>query len=197
VSARQHHACPVRHERVLLTYGPLARLLLSLDFVRRVPALALMLALSCRSPAVADPSSAACAAEGDVVVVETRAHELWLCSRHRALASFKVALGRGGVGKAREGDGRTPLGSYALGAPRPSARFGTFIPVGYPTSEQRARGLTGKDVGIHGPERRAAWLGSLSTWFDWTAGCVATGTDDELAVIAAFVRERNPRVVVR
>ncbi len=131
------------------------------------------------------------------MVVETRAHALWLCSGHRPLARIRVALGRGGVDKKREGDGRTPIGPYSLGAPKRSARFGTFIPIGYPTAEQRARGFTGRNVGIHGPDRRASWLRSLSTLIDWTAGCVATGTADDIASVAAFVRERRARVILR
>ncbi len=110
---------------------------------------------------------------------------------------MRVALGRGGLDKMREGDGRTPIGTYPLGAPRPSPRFGTFIPIGYPTPEQCARGLTGGSVGIHGPARGATWLGALSTFIDWTAGCVATASDDDVALVAAFVRERRPRVVLR
>jgi murein L,D-transpeptidase YafK len=163
----------------------------------RVPTLVLLLVLSCKPAAVAEASEQACAVDGNIVLVDTRTRTLWLCSARRAAARFKVALGRGGLDKKREGDGRTPIGTYSLGEPRPSSRFGTFIPIGYPTAEQRAQGLTGKDVGIHGPERRAAWLGSLSTWIDWTAGCVATGTDDEIAVVAAFVREWSPRIVLR
>jgi murein L,D-transpeptidase YafK len=165
--------------------------------MRCVPPLALLLALSCEPAAVDAASRVPCAADGHLVVVDTKAHTLWLCSERRGVAYFKVALGRGGLDKTRQGDGRTPLGTYSLGPPRPSARFGTFIPIGYPTPDQSARGFTGKDVGIHGPERRASWLGSLSTWIDWTAGCVATGTDGEIAVVAAFVRERSPRVVLR
>lgn len=164
--------------------------------MRRVPPPALLLVLSCKPTAVAETSSPACAVDGNLVV-ETRAHTLWLRSERRAGARMKVALGRGGLDKAREGDGRTPIGTYSLGAPRPSPRFGTFIPIGYPTVEQRARGFTGTEVGIHAPERRATWLGSLSTSTDWTAGCVATATDDESAAIAPFVRKRSPRVVLR
>ena len=163
--------------------------------MRPAPSLALLLVLSCKPAFVAAASG--CTVDGNLVVVDTGAHTLWLCSERRALGHFKVALGRGGLSKTRRGDGRTPLGTYSLGAPRASARFGTFIPVGYPTREQSARGLTGADVGIHGPERRASWLGSLSTWIDWTAGCVATGTDQEISVVATFVHERSPRVVIR
>lgn len=165
--------------------------------MRRVPLLALLFVLGCKPAVAAGKSSVPCAADGNLVVVETSAHALWLCSERRAVARFKIALGRGGLHKTREGDGRTPIGTYSLGPPRPSERFGTFIPIAYPTAEQRARGFTGKDVGIHGPERRVSWLGSLSTWIDWTAGCVATATDEEIGVIAAFVRERSPRVVLR
>ncbi len=163
----------------------------------RLRCIAVISLLACRPvPAAAGPDSA-CPAEGPLVLVDTSSHTLSLCSEGRPLARFRVALGRGGLAKTREGDGRTPLGTYALGPPRPSARFGTFIPIGYPTPAQRARGFTGRDVGIHGPHRRAAWLGSLSTWMDWTAGCVATGTDEDLAVISAFVRAGRPRVVLR
>jgi len=165
--------------------------------MRSIACLPVLLLVNCRPVAVASASDVPCAAEGHLVVVETRAHTLWLCSERRAVGRFKVALGRRGLDKRREGDGRTPLGTYFLGSPRPSARFGTFIPIGYPTPEQSARGSTGKNVGIHGPDRRATWLGALTTWIDWTAGCVATGTDEEIRAVAAFVRERHPRVVLR
>jgi hypothetical protein len=174
-----------------------ARRLLCGDRMRRVPLLAWLFVLSCTPAAGMAAANHPCAVQGDVVVVDTHTHVLWLCSGHRPAAQMKVALGRGGLGKRREGDGRTPLGVYALGAPRASLRFGTFIPIGYPTAEQRRRGFTGKAVGIHGPERRASWLGAVSTWLDWTAGCVATGTDDEIARVAAFVRDRRLRVVLR
>ncbi len=196
MSTSPHAPVSDQEPYVFLLRAGVARRLLYGDPVRRVAPLVLVLLLSCKPASVA-ASNAACAADGDLVVVETRAHTLWLCSEHRAVARIRIALGRGGLDKAREGDGRTPLGTYALGAPKTSSRFRTFIPIGYPTAEQRARGFTGKAVGIHGPDRRASWLGALSTWIDWTAGCVATGTDDEIAQVAAFVRDRSPRVVLR
>ncbi len=165
--------------------------------MRPILGLPVLLVLICNPIAVAGASDLPCDADGHLVVVETTAHTLWLCSERRAVGRFKVALGRGGLDKRREGDGRTPLGAYSLGSPGPSARFGTFVPIAYPTPEQRARGFTGRNVGIHGPDRRATWLGTLSTWIDWTAGCVATGTDEEIRAVAAFVRERSPRVVLR
>ena len=138
-----------------------------------------------------------CSALEPEVVVATRDHALWLCESGRPVASYRVAIGRGGTGKRVQGDNKTPLGSYPLGDPRPSSRFGIFIPIAYPTPEQRIHGFTGADVGIHGPDRRFRWAGSLSTSVDWTAGCVALGTDDEAQAVASWVRKRSPSVTIR
>ena len=149
-------------------------------------------------PGPARPSDARpCPASGDAVVVHTATRHLWLCADGTAAARYAVALGRGGVGKRRRGDGRTPLGTYPLGAPRPSARYGTFIPIAYPTSEQAANGFTGSALGIHGPPRGFDLLDSLVTSVDWTLGCIAMGSDGEVGAIAEFVRARRPRIVIR
>lgn len=127
------------------------------------------------------------------ILVNVRWHELQLCDDGRALARHKVALGAGGIGKRRMGDGKTPLGRYPLGAPRPSQHFGTFVPVGYPTPAQQNQGFTGNAVGIHGPPRGVS--GALGTSVDWTAGCIAVGSDDEIEAISAWVRRMHIRTV--
>jgi murein L,D-transpeptidase YafK len=107
-----------------------------------------------------------------------------------------VALGRGGLDKRRRGDARTPLGTYAFGEPRRSPRFGTFIPIDYPTPEQVARGFTGGGLGVHGPPR--GWKDPVAARvLDWTTGCIATGTDQDVERIARFVREHRPAAVIR
>jgi murein L,D-transpeptidase YafK len=156
---------------------------------------ALWVVAAAPSGPLADPVP--CSSPGAEVVVTTKSHRLWLCDGAQAIASYRVALGRGGADKRVQGDNKTPLGTYALGAPRPSSRFGTFIPVAYPTPEQRARGFTGADVGIHGPDRRFRWMGPANAWFDWTAGCIALATDDEVQAIVGWVRQRNPNVTIR
>jgi hypothetical protein len=138
-----------------------------------------------------------CPEPGDMVAVITTKRELWLCRDGALWARFQVALGQGGLDKRRKGDRRTPLGTYALRSPRPSGRFGVFIPIGYPTAEQAAQGLTGGTLGIHGPPRGKAEPEYPTTAFDWTLGCVATGTDADIEVIADFVRQRQPVVVIR
>jgi hypothetical protein len=137
-----------------------------------------------------------CAAHSTAAVVVDTAHRtLVLCANSAAVQSFRVALGVGGLGKRRAGDNRTPLGTYPLGAPRGSAQFGTFIPVGYPTPAQVRAGFTGHAVGIHGPLRAYVGAGSYNTASDWTAGCVAVGSDEEIGSIARWLRASGPVLV--
>jgi murein L,D-transpeptidase YafK len=127
------------------------------------------------------------------VVVRAQHHALALCEDGRDVARHRVALGSGGLDKRRLGDGKTPLGIYPLGAPRPSSSFGTFVPVGYPTAAQQKQGFTGHSVGIHGPPRGLG--GALSTAVDWTAGCIAVGTDAEIQAISTWIRRLHVRTV--
>lgn len=137
-------------------------------------------------------SNAVCHGKELAVLVDTQRHKLWLCEDGAPANEFAVALGRGGTGKRDEGDRKTPLGIYPLGAPRESARFHTFIPIGYPTEEQRKQGLTGSNLGIHGPDRKLRWLGRAGSWLDWTLGCIAVGSDAAIDEIAAWIRLKQP-----
>lgn len=132
-----------------------------------------------------------CARRGTTIVIDTKSHTMFLCRGGESVEQYPVALGRGGLDKRSEGDNKTPLGEYPLAAPRPSQRFGTFIPVAYPTSKQQKAGLTGGDIGIHGPDRRFTWLGRLTTWVDWTQGCIAVGSDDEIKKVEHWVKENK------
>src|SRR5262245_24399140 len=109
--------------------------------------------------ATADPSDH-CPKAGPIILVDTSKHQMRLCENGAPLKQFYVALGSGVTGKKKQGDNKTPLGTYALGVPRKSVKFGTFIPIGYPTPVQAKQGYSGGDVGIHGPDRNFRWLGS-------------------------------------
>jgi murein L,D-transpeptidase YafK len=148
-----------------------------------VPSLVLYAALS------AHP----CLAAETAVVVQVMERALVLCTAGRAVGHYRVALGVAGVGKRRTGDNKTPLGPYPLGRPRPSRSYDTFIPVGYPSAAQRRLGLSGNAIGIHGPPRGS---GGAAIAGDWTAGCIAVGSDEEIRAIASFVR-RNRVTSVR
>jgi murein L,D-transpeptidase YafK len=141
---------------------------------------------------------ATCTSTDRRIVVFTATRELLLCDRGRLDGRFDVHLGRGGVGKTRQGDNRVPLGVYPLGRPRRSSRFWMFIPVGYPTPEQRRIGFTGQDVGVHGPHRLLRWLGPLTNSVSSTAGCIGLGADEQIEAVAAWVtRMRIDRIEIR
>ncbi|MBK8011193.1 MAG: L,D-transpeptidase family protein [Deltaproteobacteria bacterium] len=123
------------------------------------------------------------------VVVEISSRRLHLCQDGLSDVSYPVNLGQGGSGKTKQGDQKTPLGRYALGAPRKSfSGFTWFVPVGYPTRQQRAAGYTGGSIGIHGPPD---WLPetvvNLAFSTPWTDGCIMVRTKREIEEIRAWL----------
>jgi murein L,D-transpeptidase YafK len=154
---------------------------------------------SCARAATPASSRAAdpCANRETAVVIDTRARQMHLCRQGESDHTYAVALGVSGVGKQREGDARTPLGKYALAAPRVSRNFHIFIHVGYPTPAQARMGLTGGAIGIHGPPRGLWSIAELASLVmrDWTAGCIAVATDEEIEAVAAWVRKHGVKEV--
>ena len=130
-----------------------------------------------------------------IVVVDTARHAMALCESGKAIETFSVRIGKHGTGKTREGDGKTPLGVYGLGEPRLSASYGTFVPVEYPTADQRQNGFTGGAIGVHGPDRRVRWMGAAVNRADTTEGCVGIATDPEMGRIAEWIRNRDIREI--
>lgn len=144
----------------------------------------------------AQPDEIDCpSSKGALVLVDTKAHTLALCESGRRVEAFGIRLGKHGTGKTREGDGKTPLGHYPLGSPIPSSTFGLFVPIGYPTTEQRKLGYTGSAVGVHGPRRGLRWLGRWVNALDLTDGCVGIATDAEMQRVADFVTRHNARQI--
>ncbi len=158
-----------------------------------VAAAALVAAIAPHARAEDGEISSACVGAGTEILVDTAARVLTLCEHGAAVASYPVAIGGNGAGKQREGDGKTPLGRYALAAPRRSSDYGTFIPIAFPTAAQQKRGITGGAIGIHGPDRRLRALGRAAVTFGWTRGCVAVSSDVEMRSIARWVQARRAR----
>ena len=153
-------------------------------------------AIAYRGVARADTKVACPSEPRALLFVDTTNHLLATCEAGRTTKTFSVRLGRNGTGKERQGDRKTPLGAYGLGAPRASVAYGTFVPVEYPTPEQRRAGLTGSAIGVHGPDRKLRWAGALVNLFDTTDGCIGIATDDEMGQIAAWVRAKQVQTIV-
>ena len=122
-----------------------------------------------------------------VVLVYSRTHLIYLFESGETVARYDVALGANGMDKRAEGDRRTPLGTYRLGVPRVSSRFGIFIPVLNPTLDQVQQRYTGSAIGIHGPERPRQCDGIVNIMSNWTEGCIAVANDQFIWDIAGFV----------
>jgi murein L,D-transpeptidase YafK len=124
----------------------------------------------------------------DKVVVEKGARKLHLLKGGVAFRSFDIALGIRPVGdKEREGDFKTPEGSYLLDARNPDSEYFLAIHVSYPDSRDRAEARRkGVDPGgaimIHGqpndPTRSEAYYRTQ----DWTNGCIAVSNSDMIDI---------------
>jgi murein L,D-transpeptidase YafK len=132
---------------------------------------------------------APCAGRDAELVVHGLSKRLWLCEGGKPVEELRVGIGRAGLGKRSQGDNRTPLGEYGLGTPHASTRFHLFVPVGYPTAEQRRAGYSGADVGIHGPVTWMRWLPGGGTWFNRTRGCIEVGSVTDIERVAGWVRQ--------
>ena len=124
----------------------------------------------------------------DRVVIEKAARTLALYHRGRLVKTYRVALGSNAKGrKEREGDGRTPEGTYVIDFRKRDSAFHRALHISYPNDEdrQRARRLgvsPGGAIMIHGlPNGRGA-IGKAHLLRDWTQGCIAV-TNEEIEEI--------------
>lgn len=135
---------------------------------------------------------AASPAAVDRVVVLKREHKMMLLSGTEMVKSYSVALGRGGLGaKQRQGDRRTPEGTYRIDWRNPSSKFHLALHISYPRQLDRVRAASlraspGANIEIHGLPPAFSWVGSNHRIVDWTDGCIAV-TDSEIEEIWQLV----------
>jgi murein L,D-transpeptidase YafK len=144
-------------------------------------ALPLMLVLAGAGPL---PARASAIEMADRVIVHKAERKLLLMRGDRVLRMFGVALGLSPNGpKQREGDFRTPEGTYLLSGRNANSDFFLAIQVNYPGPEDLHRAAAeGVDPGgmimIHGqPNRPSRSLDYYQTR-DWTNGCIAVSNAD-------------------
>lgn len=136
----------------------------------------------------------------DTVEVFKAARRLELRREDGVLKSYRVALGFAPERhKEREGDGRTPEGTYLIDARNPRSAFHLSLRVSYPDERDRARAAAlgvppGGDIYIHGqPNGPRKWF-SGHPEKDWTTGCIAV-TDAQMREIWSRV-PTGARVVI-
>jgi murein L,D-transpeptidase YafK len=121
----------------------------------------------------------------DQVVVNKSKRELLLLRHGAVIRTYRIALGRSPVGpKQRQGDGKTPEGSYVISGRNAKSAYRKSLRVSYPNAadSERARreGVSpGGDIMIHGLPNGLGWMGATHRLRDWTEGCIAV-TDEEI-----------------
>jgi murein L,D-transpeptidase YafK len=134
-------------------------------------------------------------AMADKVVVLKRERKLLLINGNEVLKTYTVYLGGSPVGiKIREGDRKTPEGSYVLDRHNAHSQYHRSIHISYPNAEDvaRARKLgvsTGGDLFIHGLPN--GYGGPSQQLGDWTDGCIAV-TNAEIDEIWRVVADGTP-----
>ncbi len=136
-------------------------------------------------------------ARADEVIVMKKERTLALMSGGKVLKVYKIALGGNPVGpKQREGDHKTPEGTYVLDRRNAKSKYYRSIHISYPNEEDRERarklGVSpGGDVMVHGLPNGFGWLGATHRVHDWTDGCIAV-TDQEMDEIWSAVPDGTP-----
>lgn len=124
----------------------------------------------------------------DRILVEKKARRLMLISKGEVLKTYRVALGGNPDGpKEREGDKKTPEGTYVIDSRNRESFFHRSLHISYPNEKDRQRasemGVSpGGNIMIHGIKKGYSWVGDAHTEVDWTEGCIAV-TDEEIEEI--------------
>jgi tetratricopeptide (TPR) repeat protein len=125
----------------------------------------------------------------DRILIEKNARRLMLISQGEVLKSYNIALGGNPIGpKERQGDNKTPEGTYAIDGRNKDSRFHLSLHISYPNERDKNRakelGVSpGGDIMIHGIKNGFSWVGDAHTEVDWTKGCIAV-TDEEIEEIS-------------
>jgi murein L,D-transpeptidase YafK len=123
--------------------------------------------------------------QADHVVALKKERRLELLSQGKLIKTYKVALGSDPIGpKTRQGDHKTPEGSYILDSRNPHSKFYKSLHISYPSARDRAQAnqggfSPGGDVYVHGLPNGYRYIGAAHLLRDWTDGCIAV-TDEEM-----------------
>ena len=147
------------------------------------------------------------------VVIRKRARELTLYDGAEPLRRFRVVLGANVSGdKEREGDKRTPEGTFYICTRNSASRFHKFMGLSYPAPPDAVRGLQAKMItrSEHDAILKAHDLKACPPWKtalggevgihgggidrDWTLGCIAL-TNEAVDELWAALKMGDPVVI--
>ncbi len=130
--------------------------------------------------------------KADKILVEKKERRMTLISNGKPLKTYKIALGGNPNGpKERQGDNKTPEGSYVIDSRNNDSLYHLSLHISYPNEKDKKHakelGVSpGGDIMIHGIKNGYSWLGDFHARVDWTKGCIAV-TDEEIEEIDRLV----------
>ncbi len=139
-------------------------------------------------------------AQIDTILVEKHKRIMTVLHKDKAIKTYKIALGFSPEGhKVKEGDGKTPEGTYFIVGKNPQSKFHLSLKLSYPSVEQQKSAKTkgvnpGGDIMIHGLAPHLEKKGKWHAMRDWTLGCIAV-TNDEIDEIFR-IAEVGTKVVI-
>jgi murein L,D-transpeptidase YafK len=128
----------------------------------------------------------------DIVLIVKKERRLTLLSKGEVIKTYTIALGGNPVGpKERQGDNKTPEGTYIIDSRNSNSGYHLSLHISYPNEKDkiRARELgvsPGGDIMIHGIKNGFSMVGASHAEIDWTKGCIAV-TNQEMEEIYTFV----------
>jgi murein L,D-transpeptidase YafK len=120
----------------------------------------------------------------DSVVVFKSERKMVLYSEGKELKTYSVSLGKNPIGpKQKEGDKKTPEGSYVFDRRLENSKYHLAIHISYPNEQdkQNAEKLgvsPGGDIMLHGLPNKLEFLEDYYANTDWTDGCIAVSNDE-------------------
>ena len=128
----------------------------------------------------------------DTIVVEKAARKMYLMGGNEVIKEYDVSLGSNPIGhKQKEGDRKTPEGTYKISGRNPNSSFHLSLRISYPNEQdillaKEKSESAGSDIMIHGLPNKLPFLGGIHLWSDWTQGCIAV-TNSEIEEIWELV----------
>jgi len=129
--------------------------------------------------------------KADRIVIEKKQRRLKLISKGEVIKTYKIALGGNPIGpKEKQGDNKTPEGTYVIDARNNNSHYHRSLRISYPNEKDKKRahelGVSpGDNIMIHGIKKGFSWVGDAQSEVDWTKGCIAV-TDEEIEEIATL-----------
>jgi murein L,D-transpeptidase YafK len=132
-------------------------------------------------------------AEINLVRVDKSENKMYLLNGEKVIKEYHVAFGENPEGhKEREGDEKTPEGTYTLDYKKEDSSFYRAMHISYPNQvdldNAKRKGVSaGGFIMVHGQRNWLGWLSTITQNFNWTNGCIAL-TNSEMDEFMALVK---------